>query len=139
MSGIVRLNISTILSAVGLAMLGSVTATADDPAAVCKKSPAAYQRSIETSENTVVVDVRTDLEFADGHLPEAIRIGIEDDDFARQFEKLPKDRPVHVYCGSGFRSERAAIRIAELGFKNVIDLEGGIKAWKDAGFPVVKP
>ena len=103
---------------------------------VKKLDPVAYQRAIAATEEPRIVDVRTDLEFADGHLPGAVRIGIEDEDFEKRLKALGLDQPLYLYCGSGFRSAKSAKRAAEFGFKKVLDLEGGIKAWKDAGLPV---
>ena len=48
------------------------------------------------------------------------------------------NRPVIAYCASGNRSRSAGTALAKMGFKDVYTLQGGYKAWKDAGLPVEK-
>lgn len=131
------LNVVTAVCLTAGSVLTVVNTRAADPTPAIKTlPPVEYHRSLENVKKPAIVDVRTDLEFADGHLPGAVRIGIEDDDFLEKLGRLPKDKPVYVYCGSGFRSAKSAKRAAKLGFKEIYDMEGGIKAWKDAGLPV---
>lgn len=84
-------------------------------------------------EGVQLVDVRTPEEFADGHLPNAININVNDASFEAETAKLDKDKPVMVYCKSGGRSAKAASNLNTQGFKNVSDLDGGITSWKEAG------
>ncbi len=86
--------------------------------------------------NVVLLDVRTDSEFADGHLKGAVHIDQAKSDFIEQSLKvLPKDKTIAVYCRSGRRSARAAGRLADQGYK-CVNLKGGIIAWGRAGMPV---
>ena len=75
----------------------------------------------------VLVDVRTDGEFAQGHLPGAKNIPVQDLP-ARADEVGDKSKPVVVYCRSGQRSARAKRLLEEAGYEQVINL-GPMSAW----------
>ena len=83
-----------------------------------------------------VLDVRTAEEFGQGHLAGAANIDFYGADFRAQLEKLDTTRPTFVYCHSGNRSGQAVQVMADLGFTQVYDLDGGIAAWADAGLPI---
>ena len=88
--------------------------------------------------NVVVLDVRTASEFAEGHLERAINIDYHQSDFVEKAKAtLPLDKKIAVYCRSGRRSAGAAARLGEEGYK-LVNLKGGIIAWKEAGMPVSK-
>jgi rhodanese-related sulfurtransferase len=87
--------------------------------------------------NVVVLDVRTDSEFAEGHLERAVNIDYQQSDFVEKATAtLPKEKLIAVYCRSGRRSAGAAGRLGEKGYK-LVNLKGGIIAWKEAGMPVI--
>lgn len=86
----------------------------------------------------ILVDVRTPEEFADEHLKGAVNINFKKRTFPDYINAIPKDKPVGVYCHSANRSGKAALIMQSLGFKNIYDLDGGIKAWNEANKPVVK-
>jgi phage shock protein E len=86
----------------------------------------------------LVLDVRTPAEFTDGHLPGAVNIDVQAADFRDQVAALDPEQPVLLYCRSGNRSVAAREVLAELGFADVIDVQGGILAWADAGLPIVR-
>lgn len=79
----------------------------------------------------ILVDVRTPEEFDAGHLDNATNINWYDEDFAKWFEEFPKDKTVYLYCKKGGRSAKAQEKLQSLGFKNVVNLEGGYDAWKE--------
>ena len=86
--------------------------------------------------NVVVLDVRTAAEFAEGHLERAINIDYHQSDFVEKAKAtLPLDKKIAVYCRSGRRSAGAAGKLGEDGYK-LINLKGGIIAWKEANMPV---
>ncbi len=88
--------------------------------------------------NIQLVDVRTVVEYSDGHIPSSININALDANFAADAEEiLQKDRPVAVYCKSGRRSRNAAKILAEKGYK-VYNLDKGIEGWKEMGKEVEK-
>ena len=97
-----------------------------------------FKELISTQKGTIL-DVRTPEEVAKGHLKNAKTINIYDKDFEEQVNLLQKDKSVFVYCGSGKRSANAAKILKNSGFKKVYNLLGGITAWNDNGFEVMKP
>jgi phage shock protein E len=86
----------------------------------------------------VLLDVRTPAEFAQGHIPGAVNIDVEADDFAQKIAALNKNATYLVNCRSGKRAARACGDMAGLDFAHVYNLEGGINAWTVAGKPVEK-
>lgn len=84
-----------------------------------------------------VLDVRTAEEFAEGHLPGAVRLDWYASDFADRVAELDHDATWVVYCRSGNRSAQATALMADQGFTAVNDVDGGIVAWQAAGLPVV--
>ena len=89
-------------------------------------------------ETFILVDVREESEFANGHIPGALHLGkgvIE-----RDIEgKIPDPAtPLVLYCGGGFRSALAADAIQKMGYTNVISMDGGWRAWTEQGLPVEK-
>ena len=88
--------------------------------------------------NVVILDVRKDNEFAEGHIKGAVLIDQFQSDFVEQAKaKLPKDKTIAIYCRSGRRSSNAAGKMADVGYK-CVNLKGGILAWKEANMPVIK-
>ncbi|WP_281542213.1 rhodanese-like domain-containing protein [Maribacter aestuarii] len=78
-----------------------------------------------------LIDVRTYYEYDKEHINGAINIDwFQPSQFNRAIRKIDKERPVYVYCRTGNRSQKAARKIAELGFVRVFDLKGGINAAK---------
>ena len=84
----------------------------------------------------VFLDVRTADEYADGHVDGSTLIPVQE--LEGRLSEVPKDKRVYVYCRSGKRSAAAAKILVKAGFTNIENIEGGITAWKDAGYPVVK-
>ena len=80
----------------------------------------------------ILVDVRTPEEFEMGHLENALNINWFDADFAKRFNGIDKDKTIYVYCKKGGRSAKAQDKLRSMGFKNVIDLEGGYDAWLES-------
>ena len=98
----------------------------------------AFQQQVETTEDAVILDVRTTEEVNAGFIEGAVHIDYKGDDFESKVNKLDKSKTYFVYCGSGVRSNKAADVMKGLGFEKYYTLEGGIKAWKEKGLPVVK-
>ncbi len=90
---------------------------------------AAFAALIDTSETGLLLDVRTDREFAMGHIRGAAQIDFYRDDFQEELAKLDPNVPVYVYCRSGNRSGQAAKMMKSMRFKTVYNLEGGFGAW----------
>jgi rhodanese-related sulfurtransferase len=87
-------------------------------------------------QNAVLLDVREAKEFEGGKLPNAVHIPLSQ--LASRGGELAKltGRPIVVYCARGQRSRAAAAGLQSLGFKDIYQLAGGFRAWKDAGLPL---
>ncbi len=86
----------------------------------------------------VILDVRTEGEFASGHLEGAVLLDFRSDLFRERLSRLDRDKTYLVYCRTGNRSGSAVSQMEEQGFRNVYHMEGGIVGWKDAGFPLTR-
>jgi phage shock protein E len=75
--------------------------------------------------NMTIIDIRTPQEYASGHIDGAINIDFYATDFTQQLEKLDKVAPYSIYCRSGSRSGKALGIMKDLGFHDVVDLQGG--------------
>jgi rhodanese-related sulfurtransferase len=93
---------------------------------------------IDRGEKFLLVDVREESEYAKDHLPRAIHLGkgiIERD----VEERVPDlSAPLVLYCGGGFRSALAADNLQKMGYSNVLSMDGGIRGWREKGFPLTK-
>jgi rhodanese-related sulfurtransferase len=84
----------------------------------------------------VLVDVREDREWAQGHAAEAKHLGrgVLERDIERMFPD--RDTELILYCGGGYRSALAADVAQRMGYRNVTSLIGGYKALLEAGWPM---
>jgi rhodanese-related sulfurtransferase len=90
------------------------------------------------SANAVLVDVRETQEYEGGRLPNAVHIPLSQLESRGAELARHTGRPVVAYCMSGNRSRMAGNALGRLGFKDIYNLKGGYRAWKDAGLPVEK-
>ena len=98
-----------------------------------------YKKMVSGAEPHVLVDTREESEFAAGHVKGALHLskGIIERDIET---KVPdKNTKLVLYCGGGFRSALVADNLQQLGYTNAISLDGGWRAWNQAGLPVEKP
>jgi sulfur-carrier protein adenylyltransferase/sulfurtransferase len=97
---------------------------------------ATHARDRIESGEPVVVDVREQAEWDEGHIPGAVHV--PRGHLESRIERLAPDpsRPVVIYCSAGNRSAFAAKTLAELGYEDVVSLAGGFTDWKRNGFPV---
>ena len=94
----------------------------------------AFAEKMAATPNPQILDVRTPEEFTSDHIDNAKNINWLGTTFVSDVEKLDKSRPVFVYCKSGGRSQKAAEKLNELGFKTIYQLDGGILKWDAAGY-----
>jgi len=85
---------------------------------------------LEADSNAVILDVRTEDEWNEGIIANAINIDIyKGQGFIYELEELDKSKNYYVYCRSGARSAQACSVMNELGFANAYNLLGGIMQW----------
>ena len=98
-----------------------------------------YQERAARGAAGMLVDVREDREWNAGHAAGAVHVGkgiIE-----RDIETVAPDKSAALvlYCGGGYRSALAADALRIMGYTDVASLDGGWRAWQEAGLPVEKP
>jgi rhodanese-related sulfurtransferase len=96
------------------------------------------KRRMDAGEKFILVDVREDNEWMNGHLPGAVHMGrgiIE-----RDIEQQVPDTGAKMilYCGGGFRSALVAENLQKMGYTNVESMDGGWKGWVGAGLPTAR-
>jgi len=97
-----------------------------------------FERAIQTT-GAQLIDVRTQAEYDEEHIPGALLIDVRQDDFDEQAAKLLQPgKPVAVYCRSGVRSRKAAEKLLLQGFQ-VYHLDRGFNQWKEDRKSVERP
>ena len=99
---------------------------------------AEVKAKLDRGEGFHFIDVREDNEFATDHARGAVHLGrgiLE-----RDIETVIPDKHAEIvlYCGGGFRSALAADNLGKMGYTNVSSMDGGIRAWREAGYPIEK-
>lgn len=99
-------------------------------------SPIAFAEKLQ-EEEVVLLDVRTEEEYQEGHLEGALQHDYyETESFKGFLEGLDKSKTYMIYCRSGGRSGTTLDMMAQMGFSKVYNLNGGITAWKAANLPI---
>ncbi len=103
-------------------------------------SPLELQALITAQPEIPLLDVRTPVEFAEVHVPQAVNtpLGSINSKELLTSGRVHKDRPVYFICLSGRRSKAAAEKFEEDGFVQTVVIEGGTPAWLFANLPVVR-
>lgn len=86
----------------------------------------------------IIIDIRTPEEYESRHLENAILTDYYAESFKEEIGKLDRTKKYLVYCGSARRSGLAMEIFKELGFKDVLNMTGGITEWISQGYPIVK-
>lgn len=90
-----------------------------------------WRDQLQNDSNAVILDVRTDIEVAEGMIPNASQINIQDTgNFMEKIKQLDTSKNYYVYCRSGGRSGQACMIMDSLGFKNTYNLMGGMMEWE---------
>ncbi|GIK85696.1 MAG: rhodanese-like domain-containing protein [Burkholderiales bacterium] len=89
-------------------------------------------------QDALLLDVRETKEYEGGRLPNAVHVPLSQLEARAGELARHAARPVIAYCATGARSRMAGAALAKAGFKDIYNLNGGIRAWKDAGLPVEK-
>ena len=124
------------LAVAAIASVGLLAGCTSSNEAIKKVDPVEFSEAI-LQPDVIILDVRTPEEFNAGHIANAININLEGSDFSSEVSKLEKNATVAVYCRSGNRSGVATEQMAELGFVDMYDMQGGILDWEAAGGQVV--
>jgi rhodanese-related sulfurtransferase len=93
---------------------------------------------IDRGEKFLLVDVREESEYAKDHLPGAVHLGkgIIERDIEERVPDL--SAPIVLYCGGGYRSALAADNLQKMGYSNVLSMDGGIRGWREKGYPLTR-
>lgn len=91
---------------------------------------------LDKGEKLLLVDVREESEFAKDHIPGAIHLskGVIERDI--ELAVPGHSTEIILYCGGGFRSALSAENLMRMGYTNVISMDGGIRVWRENGFPL---
>ena len=90
---------------------------------------------LDENRNFHLVDVREDNEWEAGHIEGSVHIGrgvLE-----RDIENIIEDKSAEIvlYCGGGYRSALAAYNAQKMGYTNIFSMQGGIREWRQRGYP----
>lgn len=94
------------------------------------------RKRMDRGDKFLLVDVREESEYAKDHLPGAIHLGkgVIERDIEERVPELNKE--MILYCGGGYRSALAADNLQKMGYTNVISMDGGIRGWREKGYPL---
>lgn len=92
------------------------------------------KRALEQGPSFSLLDVREKEEWATSHIAQAVHLskGVIERDIENAYPD--KNAQLVLYCGGGFRSALACDNLQKMGYKNVLSMKGGIKAWQRAGY-----
>jgi rhodanese-related sulfurtransferase len=117
---------------------GFLKIVADAKSRVKETTVDEVKQRLDRGDEFTLVDVREESEFAKDHLPGAIHLGkgvIERDIETRVPHQSTK---LVLYCGGGYRSALAADNLQKMGYTNVISMDGGVREWREKGYPLVR-
>ena len=97
-----------------------------------------FKSFLNKEQNGILIDVRTPEETATGHLKDATLINYYGNDFMDKIAMVRRDVPIFIYCRSGGRSSVVAKKMKKIGFTKIYNMIGGIGAWNDANFSIVR-
>ncbi|MBW6480260.1 MAG: redoxin domain-containing protein [Bacteroidales bacterium] len=123
-----------LISLPALILLFYFAAIGQNPTTIQVGSEEFYQ--LISEGEGVLLDVRTEREFQNGHIENSGQLNFYARDFRQSLLLLPKDQPVYLYCNTGWRSNIAASYLIRNGYTKVYNLEHGIMEWEQADFPV---
>jgi molybdopterin/thiamine biosynthesis adenylyltransferase len=103
-----------------------------------EQGPAEVKKRLDAGESVVVVDVRDPDEYRDGHIEDAANISRGFLEFRIGTVASDPAAPIVLYCQTGLRSVLAAKALKDLGYQNVVNLQGGFQKWAQSGLPVAK-
>jgi rhodanese-related sulfurtransferase len=127
----------SLVAALAMVMFASAQAPKLAVAEPKNVTPDEAEKLINSRKDLIILDVRTEDEFSAGHIKGAKNLSFLDDDFEQKLKEV-EGKPVLVHCASGGRSAKAVKQMLGKEFPELYHMNGGLKAWKDAGKEVVK-
>ncbi len=142
----VMIAVLSVLLVTGAVLIGGCAGNQTAPSETASQiienvTPLEALNLIQENQNNpdfVILDVRTAEEVADGYIENAINIDFYSETFRDEVDRLDKNRTYLIYCRSGGRSGNALDIMAELNFREVYNISGGILDWEAEGLPTVK-
>lgn len=138
----------TVVLVIGATLAGgcagseTIAPTRETPAQIIEDiTPEEAFQMIQNNQNNpdfVIIDVRTPEEFADGYIENAVNIDYYSETFRDELDTLDKNQTYLIYCRSGGRSGNSLEIMAELNFRQVFNVLGGIIAWNAEGLPTTE-
>ena len=125
-----------LFAAALLALTLVVGACGSSPTAQLETAAPPAAAEVIAEPETILLDIRTPQEVAEGQIAGAVNIDFYEADFRDRLAELDRDATYVVYCRSGNRSGQAMGLFEELGFTDVTEVDGGIVAWLQAGLPL---
>jgi rhodanese-related sulfurtransferase len=89
-----------------------------------------FRQALEEDKEIVLIDVRTDGEHRQGHIPNSLHIDLFSADIASRIDALEKDKTYFLYCRSGARSANVCSMMGQMGFTKLSNLFGGLFDWR---------
>ncbi|NCP78839.1 MAG: rhodanese-like domain-containing protein [Desulfuromonadales bacterium] len=117
-------------------MLFALSCTFVQAAQVQNLSAPDARQMLQQNKNTYLLDVRTPEEYLQVRIDGAHLIPI--DKLMARIDEIPKDRPLLVYCAVGSRSDMVSKYLAQQGYDQVYNLNGGIWAWQLRNYPILQ-
>ncbi len=122
---------------------GNVVMTSDDmvkeaKASIKEVSIDDVKKMIDDKAKITILDVRDKDEFETGYIPGAVNLSRGMLEFRINTLIPDKNTTIIVYCGVDLRGPVATRTLNEMGYKNAVNIRGGLKAWKAAGYPIAK-
>jgi len=94
-----------------------------------------FKKIFDANTNCILIDVRELAEYETVRIPHSKLMSLST--FDQNCYSLEKEKPLYFLCGIGKRAQKAAEYLESLGYKNLYVIEGGIKAWIEANYPVL--
>lgn len=94
-------------------------------------NPEEFLTQIKNDTQSIIIDVRTKMEFEQGHIPNAKLIDIYHPTFTKEILELNNNKSYYLYCRSGSRSYHAGLFMIENNFTKVYNLRNGILDWHE--------
>ncbi len=90
---------------------------------------------VRNTENAILFDLREKAAFEESRIVDALSADSKEN-LKSYLIEIKKNDPIFIYCDYGIRSKQCFKWLKSLGYKKIYQLKGGIKNWKDAGFPL---